>query len=74
MPLSSGSGKLNLSLKALRRRWEETQAQWNDPVSQAFEENHYRPLEEQLLATLRAMDRLAQILDQVRKECGDREW
>jgi hypothetical protein len=74
MSLSSGSGKLNLALKALLLRWEETQGQWNDPVSQAFDENHYRPLESQLLATLRALDRLAQILDQARKECSEGEW
>ena len=74
MSLSSGSGKLNLALKALRQRWGETQAQWSDPVSQAFDENHYQPLEGQLLATLRALDRLAQILDQARKECGDSAW
>ncbi len=73
MSLSSGAGKLHLALKDLRQHWEEAQAHWSDPVSQAFDENHYRPLEGQLLATLRALDRLAQILDQARKECGG-EW
>ena len=70
MSLSTGSGKLNLALKELRARWEETRASWNDPVSQAFDENHWTPLEIQVLATLRAIDRLARELDQAKKECG----
>ena len=70
MSLSTGSGKLNLALKELRARWEETRAYWNDPVSQAFDENHYTPLEMQVLATLRGIDRLARELDQAKKECG----
>jgi hypothetical protein len=70
MSLSTGSGKLNLALKALRVHWEETKATWNDPVSQAFDESHWTPLEMQVLAALRAIDRLARELDQAKKECG----
>jgi hypothetical protein len=70
MSLSTGSSKLNRALKDLRLRWDETKAQWNDPVSQAFEDNQTAPLEMQILATLRAIDRLARIIDQVRQECG----
>ncbi len=70
MSLSAGSGKLNHSLKELRRRWEETKAHWNDSVSQSFEDNHVAPLEMQLLATLREMDRLGQAIDQARRDCG----
>lgn len=74
MSLSTGSGKLNRSVKDLRLRWEEAKAHWSDPVSQAFEENHCIPLEEQMRATLRAMDRLARIIDQARLECGDESF
>ena len=70
MSISAGSGKINLALKALRARWEETKTRWNDPVSQTFEENHWTPLEAQVLTTLRAIDRLAQELAQARQECG----
>ncbi len=70
MSLSTGSGKLNLLLKELRLRWEETRHIWNDPVSQAFEEKHTGPLEMQIVATLRELDRLALAIDQARRECG----
>jgi hypothetical protein len=70
MSLSTGSGKLNLLLKELRLRWEETQISWHDPVSQAFEEKHCRPLEMQIVATLRELDRLALAIDQARRDCG----
>lgn len=73
MSLSTGSGKLNQSLKDLRLRWEEVQAHWNDPVSQAFEDNHCGPLEAQILSTLRGIDRLARVIDQARRECGDEQ-
>ena len=69
MSVAAGSSKLNLALKTLRQRWEETKTWWTDPVSQAFEENHWRPLEAQVLATLRGIDRLAQDLAQARQEC-----
>jgi hypothetical protein len=70
MSLNTGSSKLSLALKTLRVHWEETRARWNDPVSQAFEENHWTPLEMQVLATLRGIDTLAQELDKAKQDCG----
>jgi hypothetical protein len=70
MSLATGTSKLNLALKALRLHWEETKSRWNDPVSEAFEENHVNLLEGQVLATLRGIDRLAQVLSQAQQECG----
>jgi hypothetical protein len=70
MALSTGSGKLNLALKELRLHWDEVRTVWNDPVSQAFEENHYTPLEMQIIATLRELDRLALAIDQAKRDCG----
>ena len=71
MSLSVGSSKLSLGLKTLRLRWEETKTRWNDPVSQAFEDNYWRPLEAQVQAALRGLDRLGQELAQARLECGE---
>jgi hypothetical protein len=70
MSLSAGSSKLSLALKALRVRWEETKTRWHDPVSETFEENQWKPLEAQVQATLRAIDRLGQELAQARQDCG----
>ena len=69
MALTTASGKLNLALKTLLARWEETKMRWHDPVSQAFEEDHLAPLDKQVTVTLRAIERLAQDLIKARQEC-----
>jgi len=70
MELATGLAKLNLGMKTLRRQWEETRARWRDPVGQAYENNHIVPLEVQVRAALREIDRLGQVLSQARHECG----
>ena len=70
MNLSSSSMELNGSLKDLRALWEKTKEVWNDPVRQAFEDQHYVPLELSVLAAIRAIERLAPILEKVQHECG----
>lgn len=69
MSLHSGSSRLALGLKELRARWEEVKGKWKDPVQRAFEEDQMEPLEEQVMATLRGIERLGQALDQARHEC-----
>jgi hypothetical protein len=71
MALNTGSSKLNLALKTLRMHWDETNSRWNDPVSRAFEENHWLPLEAQVMSTLRGIDQLAQALASAQQECGE---
>ena len=44
--------------------------EWRDAVSQDFEENHLAPLEAQVVATLRAIDRLGPVLSQAHRECS----
>jgi hypothetical protein len=70
MNLSSSSMELNGSLKDLRALWEKTKEVWNDPVRQSFEDQHYVPLELSVLAAIRAIERLAPILEKVQHECG----
>jgi hypothetical protein len=68
--LSTSWIELNDALKNMRLLWEETKAGWKDPVSQDFEERYWVPLENQVVATLRAMDRLAPILARAQRECS----
>jgi hypothetical protein len=68
--LDSGWIELNTALKDLRRRWEEVRTTWNDPVSRDFEERTWTPLEAQSIAVLRAMDRLAPVLQKAQRECS----
>jgi hypothetical protein len=62
--------ELNTALKDLRVLWEQTRADWDDPVSQDFEEHYWLPLETQVVAALRAMDRLAPILAKAQRDCS----
>jgi hypothetical protein len=68
--LSASWIELNDALKNMRILWSETKSGWDDPVSQEFEERYWVPLENQVVATLRAMDRLAPILARAQRECS----
>jgi hypothetical protein len=68
--LSTGWIALNDGLKNLRVLWDDTKAEWDDAVRLDFEEHHWAPLEVQIVATLRAMDRLGPILARAQRECS----
>jgi len=53
--------------KKLRHRWESTQIEWHDPVSQEFEKKVMIPLFEQVQRTQREMERLTQVIEQAHK-------
>ena len=56
-------------MKVLQARWEETRAGWNDAAGRPFEENYWEPIGPHVVAALRATDRLAAVLVQMRAEC-----
>ena len=70
--LISSSNRLDHSMKALRERWEATRATWNDKVRRDFEERHLLPLESAVNSALDGMHKMAEVLDQVRRDCSDR--
>jgi len=70
MILTTGWIELNSSLKTMRLRWDEIKQEWHDAVSQDFEEKNWAPLEMQVVAALRAIDRLAPILAKAKQECS----
>lgn len=70
MSLDSGPLKLKSAMKKLRLNWDELEARWNDKVRQEFEEAHLEPIEYQVTATLRAMDRLAEVLRRAEQDCS----
>jgi hypothetical protein len=70
MNLTTGWIELNSSLKTMRLRWEEIKNDWNDPVSREFEEKDWAPIEAQVEAALRAIDRLSPLLAKAKQECS----
>jgi hypothetical protein len=69
MGVYEGRGLLSKSLKQLQLRWQETQSGWNDAASVHFEKKYLEPLEADLRTATTAMDHLAAVLVQVRRDC-----
>lgn len=70
MSVHTGRAELTAALKSFHERWSEVQQYWQDAVRQTFAEEYWQRLEAQTQATLTAMDRLAQVLHQARRDCG----
>jgi hypothetical protein len=59
--------ELQEAWQRLRQRWADTAAVWNDPVRWDFEKQYWQPLEAQVQATQREMERLAQVIAQAQR-------
>jgi hypothetical protein len=71
MSVVTGRAQLYQALKTLRARWDQTLRDWNDPVAREFEEKFLLPLDSATTSALSVMDRLTQVLEQIRQECGE---
>jgi hypothetical protein len=69
MTLTTGRAKLVESLKVLAVRWEAARDGWDDQAGRDFEEKHVEPIAPQVQAAVRAIDRLAAVIYQMRHEC-----
>jgi hypothetical protein len=58
-----------MAAQTLGQRWEQTRPGWNDAVRRDFEKEFLEPLMEQVQGTLRGIDRLADVLEEVYKDC-----
>jgi len=65
--LSTTGAELQEAWQRLCLRWQETISLWNDPVRWQFEREYWQPLEGQMPATLKEMERLAQVVAQARR-------
>jgi hypothetical protein len=68
--LSTSRYQLYSALEALGLRWGEVRPRWNDIVRQQFEEEYWNHVEPRANAALAAMDRLGQVLAQLKRECS----
>ncbi|HEY8665501.1 MAG TPA: hypothetical protein VIL86_02495 [Tepidisphaeraceae bacterium] len=69
MGVYEGRGALSKAIKELMLRWNETKLHWDDAVSERFEEAHLAPLEMDLRNATSAMDHMAVLLSQIRRDC-----
>jgi hypothetical protein len=69
MSLHEARGTLAKAMKELMLRWADVKANWDDVQSRQFEETYLRNLESDLRVAASAMDQVAQVLNQVRRDC-----
>ena len=69
MGVYEARGQLAKSLKDLTDRWADTKMDWDDVVSGRFEERFLAPLDVDLRNATSAMDHMAQLLSQIRRDC-----
>jgi hypothetical protein len=62
---------LTHTLKKLRENWEIAKEGWADQVARDFEKNHIVPVEQQSKSAIQGMEKIAEVLRRVRKECSE---
>ena len=67
--LSSGSARLRDATDALVAAWQETRQSWNDANSRSLEEDHLRPLGDEVQSAVAAIQHLAEVLARAQREC-----
>lgn len=70
--VAAGANQLRHAMRALRDHWLVTEATWSDSTRRRFEERHILPLEPAADAAMIGMQKLAELLDKVRRDCSDR--
>ncbi len=69
MGVYEGRGQLSKALNHLQLSWEEVKFGWNDAASARFEKKFLEPLATDLHAAANAMEHIAMVLTQVRRDC-----
>lgn len=68
----AGSNQLKQSIRALRDQWLVTEETWSDSVRKRFEDRYLAPLDPAVDAAVLGIQKLADVLDQIRRDCTDR--
>jgi hypothetical protein len=68
----AGSHRLAQCSRLLRDQWLATEATWSDSVRQRFEERYLVPIESAVDSAVNGIKAMADVLEQVRRDCSDR--
>ena len=68
----AGSTRLKQTIRALRDQWLVTEETWGDSVRRRFEERYLTPMEPAVDSAINGMQKIAEVLEQVRRDCSDR--
>ena len=69
MGVYESRGQLAKLMKELGDKWADTRTDWDDVVSEAFEKRFLEPMEADLRNAMGAMDHMALLLSQIRRDC-----
>jgi hypothetical protein len=69
--LQTGVIRLTRATKKLRDEWAATQERWDDQNRRDFARSYLDPIAPTVTLTLTAVQRLAEVLEQARRECSD---
>jgi hypothetical protein len=72
MGVYESRGQLAKLMKELGDKWADTKMDWDDVVSQNFENRFLVPLEADLRNATAAMDHMALLLSQIKRDCSER--
>ena len=72
--LSTKVAQANLhdAAKELRFKWARARSEWDDAASRRFEAEVLQPLEPAIVAALKAMEHVNELMTQARRDCEDR--
>ena len=68
----AGSNRLKETLRGLKDQWLVTEATWSDVVRRKFEDRYLAPIDPAVDAAVNGMQKIAEVLDRVRRDCSDR--
>ncbi len=71
MSISVAKANLVDHLKTLRMRWDRARENWDDAAARQFEQTFLAPLDAKVVAAAKGLDHVAELMAQVRRDCGD---
>ncbi len=71
MSVEGARQRLQASLRDLKAQWEVAQASWQDATAEAFGDRYIEELEQAVRTAMPAMEKMAETLVRVRRECGE---
>lgn len=69
MGLHESRGRITGAMKDMGRLWADTKTVWTDANAEKFEQSFFVPLEMDVRSAASAMDQMAVLLTQLRREC-----
>jgi hypothetical protein len=71
--LASGTGKMEMSLKALKEASADIAERWNDETNRRFVETYVTAVEPRVKVVLDSIHRLAEVLATAERQCRDED-